>query len=68
MDLLPRNTFNSKLFIKYDSYVEPLRPEKSVRIFLKIKRRGPPVRDMPRRRIEVIKLLIIASEPVETVI
>ena len=53
-----------------EEYVEPLRPifltvEKYRKIFLKIKRRGPPVRDMPRHKLEVIKLLIIATEPVK---
>ena len=33
---------------------------------LKIKPRGPPVRDMPRHKLEVIKLLITAKEPVKT--
>ena len=42
--------------------------EKFQQIFLKIKRRGPPFRDMPRHKQEVIKSLIIAAEPVETVI
>ena len=41
-------------------YLQPLRPifftlEKSRQIFLKIKRRGPPVRDMRRHKLEVIK-------------
>ena len=31
--------------------------------FLKIERQGPPVRDIPRHKLEVIKLLIIATEP-----
>ena len=35
---------------------------------ISIKRRGPPVRDMPRHKQEVIRLLIIATKPVETVI
>ena len=52
--------------------VELLRPilftlEKFQQFFLKIKRRGPPVRDMSRHKLEAIKLLIIATEPVETV-
>ena len=29
--------------------------------------KNPPVRDMPRHKLEVIKLLISANEPVETV-
>ena len=36
-------------------------------IFLKIKLRGPPIRNMPRHKLEVLKLLITAKEPVETV-
>ena len=53
--------------------LEPLRPnlftfEKCRQIFLRIKRWGSPVRDMPRHKLEVIKLLIIETEPVETVI
>ena len=36
-------------------------------IFLKIKPPGPPVWDMPRHKLVVIKLLITAKEPVETV-
>ena len=51
----------------------PLRPifltlETFRHIFLKIKQRGQPVRIMPRHKLEVIKLLIIAIESVKTVI
>ena len=34
--------------------------------FLKIKHRGRPVRNVPRHKLEVIKLLIFATEPVKT--
>ena len=34
--------------------------------FLKIDRQEPSVRDMPRHKQEVIKLLITAKEPVKT--
>ena len=37
-------------------------------VFLKIKRREPQVRNMPRHKLGVIKLLIFATEPVETFI
>ena len=36
--------------------------------FRQIKRRGPQVRDMPRHELVVIKLLIIATEPVKTIV
>ena len=49
------------------SWPIPLTLRKFRQIFLKIKPRGPPVRDMPRHKLEVIKLLITAKEPVETV-
>ena len=54
------------------SYLAPSWPillilRKFRQIFLKIKPRGPPVRDMPRHKLEVIKLLITAKEPIETV-
>ena len=63
-------TLNTRSF--HVQYLEPLRPilstlEKFRPIFLKIKRRGPPVQDMPRHKLEAIKLLSIATEPVETV-
>ena len=56
----------------YNVYLAPSWPilltlRKFRQIFLKIKPRGPPVRDMPRHKLEVIKLLITAKEPVETV-
>ena len=35
--------------------------------YLKIQRQGPPVRDMPRHKLKMIKLLIIATEPIKTV-
>ena len=60
--------------IIYELYVEPIRHipltlEKFRQIFLlRIKRWEPPVRDMPRHKQEVMKLLIIATEPVKTVI
>ena len=59
---------NWSKFLTHTVWVEPLRPiifrlEKFRQIFLKIKRRGPPVRDMPGHK-EVIKSLIIAIVPV----
>ena len=40
--------------------------EKFRQIFLEIKPWRPPVRDMPRHKLEVIKPLIAAKEPVKT--
>ena len=45
-----------------------LKLRKFRQIFLKIKFRKPPVKDMPRHTLEVIKLLITAKEPVKTVV
>ena len=42
--------------------------EKFRQIFLEKNSPGPSVQNMPRHQLGVIKLLIIATEPVETVI
>ena len=42
--------------------------EEFQQIFRKIKHRGPTVRNMSRHNLEVVNLLIIATEPVESVI
>ena len=52
----------------YPFKLKVLTLEKFRQIFLKFKQQGPPVRIIPRHKLEVIKLLIIATEPVETVI
>ena len=65
---------NAFSLISCSLYLEPLRPilftlGKFRQIFLKIKRRrGPPVWDTPRHKLEVITLLIIAIGSVKTVI
>ena len=66
---------NELLSMKANSYAIPrtIQPilftfEKFSPIFLKIKLQGPSVRDMPRHKLEVIKLLLIAIELVKTII
>ena len=41
--------------------------EKFRQIFLKIQCQGPPVQDMPRRKLEEIKVPTITTEPVQSV-
>ena len=52
----------------YPFKLKVLTLEKFRQIFQKIKRRGPQVQIIPGHKLEVIKLLIIATEPIKTVI